>query len=156
MQASRGPNGHFVDTLVFFAGCSFPIELYATKAAVQSSSQSSSMVFMLSDSNTHGRDPITIWSQAILAVVALFALSVARSVPPEFTAALSHRPAIDSISAHDHRPHFDADGPQWIAPASSSLPFPPVAVSAHLSRSSQLLSTLEVKGFRFNRPPPVS
>lgn len=111
---------------------------------------------MSSDSNSRGRDPITIWSHSIFAVVTLFALFVARSVPPEFTAAPSHRPTINTISAHDHRPNFDPNGPQWIAPASSLLPFPPVVVSAHLSRTSQWLSTLLVKGFRFNRPPPVS
>ncbi len=111
---------------------------------------------MSSDSNSEVRDSITIGSHSILAVLALFALLTARSVPPEFTAAPSHRPAINNMSAHDHRPHFDANGPRWIAPASTLLPFPPVAVSAHLSHTSQLLSTLEIKGFHFNRPPPVS
>lgn len=75
--------------------------------------------------------------------------------PPDFPEPLSlHRFLVSSISSHDQRPGFNAGGSGWSAPFSRFLPFPPVAVSAHLVATSQRWSALQTKGFRYNRPPP--
>jgi hypothetical protein len=103
--------------------------------------------------------PIRI--HAIL-VVAAFALLIARNVPPDFPQALSLQhssisgvPTVHAISSHDQRPRFDCNGLHWSAPVESFLPFPPSTISAHLTSASQFFPALRIKGFHYNRPPPV-
>lgn len=107
--------------------------------------------------DTRGGRHEAIWIQAFLAFTALFALLVARNVPPEFPKLPSlHYSSVIAVSNHGQRPHFDSDGSQWSAPVSVFLPFPPAAESTHLGVTPQLLSALQTKGFHYNRPPPVS
>ena len=100
----------------------------------------------------------TVWPTAILAFVAVFALLVARIDPPEFSKAPSlHHSSVSAFSNHNnHRPRFDNGGLQWSAPARSFLHLPPAAVGAQFTTTSQLFSTLQTKGFHYNRPPPAS
>jgi hypothetical protein len=101
-------------------------------------------------------DRVSVWIHVVVVFAASFALLAARNSAPDFTISPFHHAAINAFSSHDHRPHFDSNGSEWVTPVSSFLPFPPVAVSAHLSHVSQLSSTLEAKGPHYNRPPPVS
>jgi hypothetical protein len=110
-------------------------------------------------SNGHPRDHVrgVIWSQALFAFAALFALLVIRNIPPDFPNPPSlHHSSVTDVSNYGHRPHFDSDGLQWSAPVSHFLPIPPAAESAHLTPAPQLWSALQTKGFHYNRPPPAS
>jgi len=99
----------------------------------------------------------TIWVQTILAPAVLFTLLVARNAPPVFSQAPSlHHSAISAGANQNHRPHFESDGLQWGVVVAGFLPFPPPADSAHLVPTSHLSSTLQTKGFHYNRPPPAS
>jgi len=96
----------------------------------------------------------TIWMRVALASIALFAVLVTRNVPPDFPKAPAVHSAISASSHHDQRPRFDNSGSQWSTPATSFRPTPPTAESAHLTPTPQLFSTLQTKGFHYNRPPP--
>lgn len=112
--------------------------------------------YMSLNGHTRSRRREAISFQSTLAFAALFAFLVIRNAPPDFPRPPSaHHSLITVVSNHSHRPHFDSDGLQWSAPVKVFLPFPPAAVSAHFTSSSQLLSTLQTKGFHYNRPPPA-
>ena len=98
----------------------------------------------------------TLWIRAVLASAALFALLAARNVPPDFLSALSVHSTVTAASHHDQRPRFDNSALRWSAPAATYLPVPPVAESPHSILTPQLSSTVQTKGFHFNRPPPIS
>jgi RNA polymerase sigma-70 factor, ECF subfamily len=102
--------------------------------------------------SSHG----TILIRALLASAALLAILAARDVPPNFPQALGVHSTISADSLHDQRPRFDNCGSDCSAPADSFLPVPPTAESSHVTPAPQLLSTLQTKGFHFNRPPPIS
>lgn len=105
----------------------------------------------------------TIRIHAILAVAGLFALLVARNVPPDFptlgslqqpsTSALS---TISAVSSHDQRPRFDCNGLHWSVAAGEFLPFPPTARTHHLTSASEIFPASSIKGDHYNRPPPVA
>ncbi len=94
--------------------------------------------------------------RAVLASVALFAIFAARDVPQDFPQAPDLQSRINADSHHDQIPRFDNTGSQWNAPGATFILFPPSAESAHLTRVPQLPSTLQTKGFHFNRPPPIA
>jgi hypothetical protein len=98
----------------------------------------------------------TIWIRAVLASIALLAVLAARNVPPHFPSASRVHSAASADSHHDQRPRFDNSGSKWSAPADSFRPVPPTPESAHLTPTPRLFSTLQTKGFHFNRPPPIS
>jgi len=98
----------------------------------------------------------TIRIRAAVAFAALLAVVGARNVLPDFEKAPGVHSAISADSHHDQRPRFDHTGSQWSAPADRFLPTPPVAESPHLTPAPQLFSTLQAKGFHYNRPPPIS
>ena len=102
--------------------------------------------------SSHG----TIRIRALLASAALFAILAARDVPPHFPQAQGVHSTISTNSPHDQRPRFDNGGLDWSAPADSFLPVPPTAESSRVTPTPPLLSTLQTKGFHFNRPPPIS
>ena len=100
--------------------------------------------------------------RALLALPALLALLVARNVPPDFPKvsnlecpSSSCVSTLSATSSHDQRPRFDCNGLGWSVPVAQFLPFPPAAVSTHLTSASQLFPTLHLKGFHYNRPPPL-
>ena len=96
-------------------------------------------------------------TRAILACAALLSLLAIRTAPPDFPKPSSvQHSSIKTVSSQDQRPHFDSEGLQWSAPVGDFLPFPPAAESAHLIPTSQLWSSLQTKGFHYNRPPPAS
>jgi len=96
------------------------------------------------------------WVRALLVSVALSSVLVARNVPPRFPRTLGVHSAISPDAHHDQRPRFDNNGSQWGTVADSFLPAPPVVESAPLTPLPHLFTTLQSKGFHFNRPPPVS
>jgi len=98
----------------------------------------------------------TIWARLLLAAVALFAVLAARNALPDFREASSVHSAFNAVSHHDQRPRFDRDGPTWGAPDSSVLPIPPAVESAHVGPAPRPFSTLQPKGFHYNRPPPLA
>ena len=98
----------------------------------------------------------TVWIRAALASVALFAVLAARNVPPHFPSASRVHSAANVDSHHDQRPRFDNSGSKWSAPVDSFQPVPPTPESARLTPAPRLFSTLQTKGFHFNRPPPIS
>lgn len=112
--------------------------------------------------NWNSRNARQLFTRAILAFPALVALLVARNVPPEFQKAPAPQSStIHSVStlrassSHDQRPRFDCNGLGWSVPVAQFLPFPPASLSTHLTSASQIFPTLHVKGFHYNRPPPL-
>jgi hypothetical protein len=97
----------------------------------------------------------SIWTRATLASIALLGILAARSVPTQFPRALGGHSTISADSHHDQRPRFDHADSQWSAPANGFLPTPPAAKSTQLAPVPQLFSSLQTKGFRYNRPPPI-
>jgi hypothetical protein len=98
----------------------------------------------------------TIWIRPVLALVALLSLLAARNVLPHFPRATGAYSVINADSHHDQRPRFDHSSSQWSAPAEVFLPTPRVADAPNLTPAPQLFSTLQAKGFHYNRPPPIS
>lgn len=97
----------------------------------------------------------TVWMRALFACTALIGVLAARNVLPQFPHPLNTH-SVSSDSHLDQRPRFDNSGSKWSAPTDCFLPTPPVAESHHLAPAPQLFSTLQTKGFHFNRPPPIS
>lgn len=104
----------------------------------------------------HSRSNRRAAIHALAAFAVLSAFLIARNVPPRFPKAPAHYSSISAVSGHHQRPHFDSDGSQWIAPVRSFQPFPPTAIATSLPSASQLFSTLETKGFHYDRPPPAA
>jgi len=94
--------------------------------------------------------------QAGLACVAVIAVLAARNAPYDFSKAPYIHSAISADSHYDKRPRFDDSRSKWIAPADSFQFIPPSAESVHLTQTPQPFSTLQTKGFHYNRPPPIS
>ena len=110
----------------------------------------------------HGR-PGATRVYAVIGIAALFALLVARNVPPEFPriapsqhSTTSSVSLVTAASSHDQRPRFDCTGLQWSSPVNGFLPFPPAATSSHLTPPSQICPALHPKGPYCNRPPPAA
>jgi hypothetical protein len=99
---------------------------------------------------------VAIRKPVILGLAAIFALLVARSVPPDFSQIGTRDSSITAVSNHDQRPHFDLNGLQWSAPVSAFFPLPPTAISSPLATASVSWSTIQSNGFHYNRPPPAS
>jgi hypothetical protein len=96
-----------------------------------------------------------IWIRTALASVALFAVLAARNVAPDFSTASCVPSTVSDDSHHDQRPRFDDSGSKWNAPAGTFQLLPPTGETAHLTPTPQLFSTLQIKGFHYNRPPPI-
>ena len=103
--------------------------------------------------DTEGR---ALWMRAALASVTLVTLLAARNVPPDFPQTPSVGSRVSATLHHDQRPRFDNSGLKWSTPTGDFLPDPLVVESAHLAPAPQFFSTLQSKGFHFNRPPPIS
>jgi hypothetical protein len=93
--------------------------------------------------------------RAVLAAVVLFAIFAARGIPPDFSQALNPHPTIAANSHHDQRPRFDDSAYQWSAPPVTFQLTLPNAELAGLIREPEVFSTIQTKGFHFNRPPPI-
>ncbi len=102
-------------------------------------------------SGSHG----TVWLRTVLASLALFAVLAARNVAPDFSKALCVHSTVSDHSHHDQRPRFDDSGSKWNAPAGTFQLLPSTGETAHLTPTPQLFSTLQIKGFHYNRPPPI-
>ncbi len=102
-------------------------------------------------SSNHGM----IWIRAVLASVVLFAVLAARNVPSDFSKAASVHSTISADSHLDQRPRFDYSSSEWNAPADTFQLLPPTAESAHLTPTPDSFSTIQTKGFHYNRPPPI-
>jgi hypothetical protein len=93
--------------------------------------------------------------RAVLAAVVLFAIFAARGVPPDFSQALNPHSTIAANSHHDQRPRFVDSAYQWGAPPATFQLTLPNAELAGLIVEPEVFSTIQTKGFHFNRPPPV-
>jgi hypothetical protein len=96
------------------------------------------------------------WIRLAFACAAVFAVLAARSVPPHFPDAFGGRSSFSIDSHHDQRPRFDDSGSKWVGPAEISLPFPAGVESVHPVASSRPFASFYIKGFHYNRPPPLS
>ncbi len=95
--------------------------------------------------------------KAIPALAALLVLLVARNIPPEFAHAPSvHHTSIHSVATVGHRLQFDLNGLQWSDPVNFFVLAPPETESAHSVSNAELYSALQLKGFNYTRPPPIS
>ena len=92
----------------------------------------------------------------LLACTAFLTLIVARNALPHFPKAPSAQCAARAVFHHDQKPKFDHHGPQWGVPRAAFLPGQAAPESPQVALIPQLFSTLQSKGFRYNRPPPVS
>lgn len=98
-----------------------------------------------------------IWIRGMIALAAVFAFLVIRNSPPNFPQRLSiHQSSVTAVFNHGYRLHFDSDRLHWSSPAKTFFPFSPSARSQDLNSASQVLSALRTKGFRYNRPPPLT
>jgi hypothetical protein len=102
-------------------------------------------------SGSHGR----AWLRTVLGSLALFAVLASRNVAPDFSKASCVHPAVSDDSHHDQRPRFDDIGSKWNGPSSACQLLPPAGERAHLTPTPQLFSTLQMRGFHYNRPPPI-
>jgi hypothetical protein len=94
------------------------------------------------------------WMRVVVASVALFSIFAARSTPSQFPDAPANH-SIGADSHHEQRPRFDRGAFSWSAPVAAFVLLPPSAEPPNLTPASQVTSTLQTKGFHFNRPPPV-
>jgi hypothetical protein len=97
-------------------------------------------------------------TKVVPALAAFLALLVAGSVAPRlFAQSISlHHWSVTSLAAHHQRPKFDSDRLNWSGPVQVFPPLPPDAETEDASPAPQMSSPLQVKGFRYNRPPPVA
>lgn len=95
------------------------------------------------------------WIRLAFACAAVFAVLAARSLPPHFPDAFGSRSAFSIDSHHDQRPRFDDSGSKWVGPAEISLLFPTSVESVHLIAASRPFARFYIKGFHYNRPPPL-
>lgn len=100
----------------------------------------------------HGR----IWIRTVLACVALLAVLAARNVAADFSQAPCVHAVIGASPHHDQKPRFDDSNSEWCAPANGFQLLPPTAESIHVPLTPHLSSTVQTKGFHYNRPPPMS
>jgi hypothetical protein len=127
--------------------------LRPTKMRVQSSVTSG--VMALSFHPGKARAGIR-WMDGLLGIVAVFALLVGRSVPPDFaSASVLHSSVIHTFASHHQRPRFNCDASKWTVPANFFVALPPAGEAAPIGLSPQLFSNLQTKGFHYNRPPPA-
>jgi hypothetical protein len=94
-------------------------------------------------------------AHAWLAIAALFAVLVARNLPFHFPTGDDPHSGVHALSSHDQRPRFSCDGLKCSIPAARFAPLPPSSEAAHVAPTPELLSTLQTKGFHYNRPPPA-
>ena len=93
--------------------------------------------------------------RATVATLALFGLLWARSSPPDFPWALSSHPTANAAVHHEQRPRFHRDAPQWNPPNEARWLAPYPTESAHGLAGLRLVSSLQLEGFHYNRPPPI-
>ena len=97
------------------------------------------------------------WIKVIPALAALFLLLVYRNTPPDFSPTTSaHHFSVSAAANHGHRLQFDSNGLEWSDPVSAFALFLPRAESAHFSLAAESYSGLQLKGFHYNRPPPLA
>jgi hypothetical protein len=93
---------------------------------------------------------------AIPALVALLVLPVTANVAPDPYALSVRHSSIASISSPPQGMRFESEGLQWSNPVDVFLPLPLSNESAHSMGIPRLASVLQIKGFRYKRPPPLS
>ena len=97
----------------------------------------------------------TVWIATVPALLVLSALLVAQNAPLRFPAAPSTRHcSIGTGTVQCQTQRFDLDGAQWIAPV-VAIAILPSAARANWTFIQELLLAIQIKGFHFNRPPPI-
>jgi hypothetical protein len=97
----------------------------------------------------------TVWIATVPALLVLSALLVAQNAPLRFPAPPSTRHcSIGTGTVQCQTQRFDLDGAQWIAPV-VAIAILPSAARANWTFIQELLLAIEIKGFHFNRPPPI-
>jgi hypothetical protein len=110
---------------------------------------------MLPVSQLRNKSSGGVLAQAALAYVAILALLFARITPPEFPRTPTFRSTVNCAAQHDQRQCFDHDCPQWIGPSRSPLPAPRPQVGIRLAHTSEPFVQIALRGFHYNRLPPV-
>jgi hypothetical protein len=98
---------------------------------------------------------LRVLRRLLIGSAALVAVLIARNILPEFPKSPSIQCVVSIIAHHDQRPRFDHHGPEWSAVSQISAIFPSVAEPVTAALHPQLLSTVQTKGFHYNRPPPA-
>ncbi len=97
-----------------------------------------------------------VWIAAVPVVIVLSSLLVAQNVPVKFPPAASVRQCSIRAGTHQCRTQrFDSDGVQWTVPVDA----PAILLStgrANWTFAQKLLPAIQIKGFHFNRPPPIN
>lgn len=104
---------------------------------------------------SHSRTYRGAWRQVALISVVVSAVLAARNLPPNFPTKTSVHASLSASWHHDQRPRFDHHGSYWSSPTDSFLLAPPAAECANVGPASESFSTLQKKGFHYNRPPPL-
>jgi hypothetical protein len=97
-----------------------------------------------------------VCARALVICLISSAVLVARNVPVHFPATASSHSSLSAVSHHDQRPRFDHMGSQWSSPGEAFLFVPPAEHSSVLRLTSVIVPSFLVKGFHYNRPPPLS
>ena len=96
------------------------------------------------------------WTRALLALLAVSAVFVARSLPTSFPSVPTEKCVQGAHASHDQRPRFDNEDSNWSVPVTSSVqaPLPTIAaiVTAGVSPEVQWIA----KGAHCTRPPPMA
>lgn len=95
------------------------------------------------------------WTRALLALLAVSALFVARSLPTDFSSVPNEKSAY-AAHAHDQRPRFDNEGSKWSVPITSSVEAPRPTFAALLIAAIVPHAQWVTKGAHCTRPPPVA
>lgn len=119
------------------------------------SSGSLGVVRMLLGRNTGKVLFFTAWRATVPALVVLSSLLVAQNVPPEFPSASTWQCSISALSTHCQARRFDSAGSAWTSPVRASAILLPRG-RQNWKLIPQLLPAIQIKGFHFNRPPPIN
>jgi hypothetical protein len=97
------------------------------------------------------------YSKAVPAFAALLTLLLAGIVTPRLFARTTslHCQSFAAVAAHNQRPKFDSDRWNWSGPVAVFQPLPPETQTADAAFPVQISFSRQVKGFRYNRPPPI-
>lgn len=96
------------------------------------------------------------WTRALLAFLAVSAVFVARSLPTKFPGVPTERSVQAAHAAHDQRPRFDNEGPQWTVPITSSVQAPLPRVTSRVLPAVAPVASWVAKGAHCTRPPPTA
>jgi hypothetical protein len=96
------------------------------------------------------------WTRALLALLAVSAVFVARSLPTNFPSVPTVRSIQAAHASHDQRPRFDNEDSQWTVPVTSSVQAPLPTLTASVIPGVPPDVPWVAKGAHCTRPPPIA